>query len=214
MFAAQEQALSTRLLRSRRGEDISPLCRICGEVGESVWHVASGCKCLAQKEYKRRHDRMGLRVYWELCVRYGVKCAGKWYEETPDEVRTSDDGCVEIWWDRPVETMQQLEHNRPDVVVFNWDTKNCAIVDFSVPSDRNVSAKEEEKITHYAPLAQQIRRLHGVSTVVVPIVVGCLGVVSGRLAKGLKDLGIPDVLGGLQTSAIIGTTNILRKVIT
>ena len=34
-----------------------------------------------------------------------------------------------------------------------------------------------------------------------------------RLESGLKELGIPDVLGGLQTSAIIGTTNILRKVL-
>uniref|UniRef100_UPI001C068844 hypothetical protein n=1 Tax=Acinetobacter baumannii TaxID=470 RepID=UPI001C068844 len=59
--------------------------------------------------------------------------------------------------------------------------------------------------------ANQIRRLHGVSTTVIPIVVGSLGVVSERLVGYLKDLGIPDVLGGLQTSAIIGTTNILRK---
>ena len=45
------------------------------------------------------------------------------------------------------------------------------------------------------------------------VVVGSLGVVSKRLAGHLKDLEIPDVLGGLQTSAIIGTTIILRKVL-
>jgi len=81
-----------------------------------------------------------------------------------------------------------------------------------VPCDTNVTAKEEEKILKYSPLAHQVRRLHRVSTSVVPVVVGCLGVVTKRLEKGLKELGIPDVLGGLQTSAIIETTNILRKV--
>ena len=48
-------------------------------------------------------------------------------------------------------------------------------------------------------------------TKVVPIVVGSLGVVSNRLGGYLKELGIPDVLGGLQTSAIVGTANIIRK---
>jgi len=74
-------------------------------------------------------------------------------------------------------------------------------------------AKEEEKFLKYSPLAHQVCRLHRVSTSVVPVVVGCLGVVTKRLEKGEKELGIPDVLGGLQTSAIIGTTNILRKVL-
>ena len=126
-----------------------------------VWHVASACKVLAQKEYKRRHDRMrmGLRVYWELCRKYGVKCAGMWFEEAPDKVRKSDDGKVEIWWDRSVETAQQMESNRPDVVVVNRDEKKWLIVDFAVPSDQNVTAKEEEKMTKYSLLAHQIRRL-------------------------------------------------------
>ena len=30
---------------------------------ESVKHLASGCSGLAQREYKRRHDRIGLKVY-------------------------------------------------------------------------------------------------------------------------------------------------------
>ena len=65
--------------------------------------------------------------------------------------------------------------------------------------------KEDEKI------ALEVRRVHGVATKVVPIVVGALGVVSKRLVGFLKDLDVPDVLGGLQTSALVGTTNILRK---
>lgn len=213
VFAAQEQALKTRLAEAKWGGGVSPLCRVCGVQAESVWHVTSGCGVLAQKEYKRRHDRMGLRVYWELCRKYGVKCAGKWFEEVPDKVRKSEDGKVEIWWDRSVETTQQVESNRPDVVVVDHGRKRWLIVDFSVPSDRNVTAKEEEKISKYSALAYQIRKLHRVSTSIIPIVVGSLGVVTKRLEKGLCELGVPDVLGGLQTSAIIGTTNILRKVL-
>lgn len=72
-------------------------------------------------------------------------------------------------------------------------------------------AKEDEKINNYSPLAKEIRKMHCVSTKIVPLVVGCLGVVSSRFEGYLKDLGIPDVLGGMQTSAVIGTTLILQK---
>ena len=48
---------------------------------------------------------------------------------------------------------------------------------------------------------------------ILPLVVGCLGVVSGLLKGFLKDLGIPDVLGEMQASAVIGTTLILQKML-
>ena len=69
------------------GEDKDPNCRICKSELETVSHLVSACKELAQHEYQRRHDRMGLSVYWELCQRRGVKCSDKWYEEVSNEVR-------------------------------------------------------------------------------------------------------------------------------
>ena len=33
----------------------SPLCRLCGEKGESVNHIVCECKKLVQREYKQRH---------------------------------------------------------------------------------------------------------------------------------------------------------------
>ena len=137
---------------------------MCGKVAESVAHLSAGCSGLAQREYRRRHDRIGLRIYWELCRRFGVKCATKWFEEVPEEVRVSADGNVEIWWDRSVMTTRQLEHNRPDVVVIDRASRRWLIVDFSVPWDRNVVAKEDEKIAKYSPLALEVRRVHGVAT--------------------------------------------------
>ena len=173
VFAAQEQGLNTRFFRAKiTGEDVSPMCRVCGKTVESVGHLASGCGGLAQREYKRRHDRMGLRVYWELCRRYGIKCAWKWFEE---EFRVSEDGSYEIWWDRSVDTTQKMEHNRPDVVVVDQIKKVWIIVDFSVQWDGNVMRKEDEKILNYSPLAKEIRKIHRVSTKIVPVVVGALG---------------------------------------
>ena len=53
--------------------------------------------------------------------------------------------------------------------------------------------------------------MYGVDTRLVSAVVGSLGVVSSRLGGYLNKLGIQDVVHWLQTSAIVGTANILRK---
>ena len=74
-------------------------------------------------------------------------------------------------------------------------------------------SKEDEKINNCSPLVKEITKLHRVSAKVVPLVVGCLGVVSCQLEQYLKELGIPDVLGRMQTSAVVGTTQILQKIL-
>ena len=85
--------------------------------------------------------------------------------------------------------------------------------DFSVLFDANVVTKDEEKTRKYKRLATEVSREHSVTTVIIPIVVGALGTVSRNLAGWLRRLGIVDVLGGLQMSAVIGTMAILRKVL-
>ena len=58
----------------RRMSIQSALTIFCKDV-ESVGHVASGCTGLAQREYRRRHNVMGLRVYWQLFLKCSVMCA-------------------------------------------------------------------------------------------------------------------------------------------
>ena len=174
IFSAQEQALQTNWLKSRiTGGEVDRMCRKCKQYPEKVSHIVSGCSKLASSAYRKRHDRMGLRVYWEICKNYGIKCSEKWYQETPDSVRISNCGKFEIWWDRKVETPKPLEANRPDVVLIDQEKKHWTMIDFSVPNDANVEKKEQEKIEKYTPLAHEIRKMNHVSvkTVVVVVVV-------------------------------------------
>ena len=58
--AAQEQALRTNYTKNKiDNTSEKPLCRMCGERGETVQHIICECKKLAQREYKRRHDTVG-----------------------------------------------------------------------------------------------------------------------------------------------------------
>ena len=214
VFAAQEQALQTNWLKARiTGESDDARCRRCKKQDETVAHLVSGCSVLAQCDFKTRHDRMGLRVYWELCRKYKVKCSEKWYEECPDSVRKSECGKFEIWWNRPVMTTKKLDHNKPDVVVIDREKKYWTLIDFSVPNDKNVVSKEKEKVDHYRELAKEIRKIHHVRTKVIPIVVGALGVFSKNLESHLKELEMAYIRRTLQVSAILGSVIILRKVL-
>ena len=40
----------------------------------------------------------------------------------------SEDGKVEIWWDRSVETTRKLKHNRPDIAVLDWVARRWTFI--------------------------------------------------------------------------------------
>ena len=85
-------------------------------------------------------------------------------------------------------------------------------MEFSVPWDKNVLLKEDEKITRCIPLVKEIRKVHGVSTKIVPIILGSIGTVINQLKADLAVLGTERILGGIQTLVLIGIHNTLRKV--
>ena len=110
-------------------------------------------------------------------------------------------------------TTAKLDYTRPDLVLFNSEKKECIVVDFSVPWDKNVLIKEQEKIAKYVPLAKDLNKVRKMSTKIVSVLIEGLGLVSPNLLKHLKELDIPDFIGSLQTTAIVGTYNIPRKVL-
>ena len=220
LFAAQEQAINTNAKRSRiyrevdkEGEVVSGMCRVCGEKLETVAHVAGGCGVLMEGPGTVRHDRVGLRVYWELCKKYNVECSARWFEHKPQTVAVSEDEKVKIYWNYQHHTGKTVRHNKPDVVVVDSEDKLITIIDFAVPLDHNVVRKEREKVEKYQALAQNFRtKMKGTfRTQIIPVVVGAFGTIPKNLPDHLAKLGIPDATGGLQTTALLGTRRLLKN---
>ena len=59
---------------------------------ENLLRIVSGCSMLAQKEYKRRHDKVCLNIHWV----YGVKVCERWYEHEAEFFIEND--IVKILW--------------------------------------------------------------------------------------------------------------------
>ena len=68
LYAAQEQAVRTNYVQHKIDKTAqSPFCRMRDKKSETISHIVSGCKKLAQKEYKRRHDNVARIVHEKLC---------------------------------------------------------------------------------------------------------------------------------------------------
>ena len=187
------------------------MCRICGEKMETVAHIAGGCGVLIKGPGTVRHDRMGSRVHWELCKKYGVKCSDRWYEHKPQTISRNESGDITLYWDLQWKAPVSVVYNRPDVVVVDRKEKLWTIIDFSVPLDHNIVKKQHWKFEKYQKLAAEFQKMHKIKTKLIPIVVGALGTIPERLPGYLNELGLPD--GGLQKTALLGTQQILKNVL-
>ena len=212
IMAAQTQSLRTNAVKAKIDKSTSDAtCRVCKQAEETVDHIVSGCSKFAQKEYKRRHDCVARALHWDLCRMYDIQTAQKWYEHQPEGVVEKEN--VKILWDFNIQTDNEIQARRPDIVIHDKSGKSCYIIDVAIPGDARVPQKEAEKIEKYSDLRGELQKLWKVKAKVVPIVVGALGTVSKSLTGYLKEIKVSTKIQVIQKSALLGTARILRKVL-
>ena len=89
----------------------------------------------------------------------------------------------------------------------------CKIVDLAVPADDRINLRESEKKDKYLDLAREIKKMWNMKVTIVPIVIGALGTITKRLLKGLEDLEVGGRVETIQTTTLLRTTRILRRVL-
>ena len=73
--------------------------------------------------------------------------------------------------------------------------------------------KESEKKDKYLDLARELKKLWNMKVTIAPIVIGGLGTITKGLLKGLEDLEIGGRTETIQTTALLRTARILRRVL-
>ena len=86
-------------------------------------------------------------------------------------------------------------------------------VDFAVPADHIIKLKECEKRDKYLDLARELKKLRNMQVTIIPIVIGAFGTVTKGLLKGLEDLEVGGRVETIQTTALLRTARILRRVL-
>ena len=211
-MAAQDQSLPTRNYEAnivKNGTD--PKCRLCDKFVETIDHIVSGCPILAANEYQNRHDRVAQYLHWKICQHYGAKHAKHWYEHKPEPVVETK--IATILWDFPINTDRTIKANRPDIVVKDHKQNTCLLIDPSVPSDNNISAKEFDKLAKYTDLKIEIEKMWELKTTIVPVIIGALGMVKKGVDKYLNMIPGNPSLTEVQKIVLTSTAHTLRRVL-
>ena len=79
--------------------------------------------------------------------------------------------------------------------------------------DHGVKLKESEKRDNYLHLARELKKLRNMKVTALPIVISPLGAVTKVLVLGLKDFEIRERMETIQTTALLRSARILRRVL-
>ena len=120
-----------------------------------------------------------------------------------------------LLWDFDIQTDHLFSARRPDLIIINKKKKKkiCKIVNFAVPADHRIKLKECEKRDKCLDFARELKKLWNMKVTIIPIVIGAFGRVTKGLLKGLGDLEFDDRVETIQTTALLKTARILRRVL-
>ena len=111
----------------------------------------------------------------------------------------------------------QMDHlildRRPDLIIISKKKRICKIVDFAVLTDHRINLKESEKKDKSLDLARELKKLWNMKVTIVPIVIGALSTITKGLLKGLEDLEVGGRVETIQTTTLLRTAQILRRVL-
>ena len=214
-MVAQNSAIRTNHIKARIDKtQQNSKCRLYGDSDETINHIISECCKLALKEYKAIHDWVCKVIHWEICKKFKFDHANKWYMHNPAPVLEND--THKLLWDFDIRTDHLISVRRPDLIIINKKKKRkkiCKIVDFTVPADYRIKLKECEKRDKYLDLARELKKLWNMKVTIIPIVIGAFGTVTKGLLKGLEDLEDGCRMETIQTTALLKTAWILRRVL-
>ena len=86
-------------------------------------------------------------------------------------------------------------------------------MDFAVTADPGIKLKEREKKDKYLNLARELKKLWNMKVTIIPIMIGAFITVTKGLLKRLEDLEAGGQVETIQTTALLRTARILRRVL-
>ena len=96
------------------------------------------------------------------------------------------------------------------VIIKNKKKRTCWIVDFAVPTGNRVKLKESKKKDKYKDLAWELKKKLCDMKL---IVIGAFGTVTKGLVQGLENLEIRGRVDTIQTTALLRSARILKRVL-
>ena len=153
----------------------------------TCWLAVQWSSVCCPSSYPNRHNMVAHALHWHLCSAFGLPAVASWHSH--EHLPVVENEQAKILWDFGIQTLTTVGSNHPDIVVF---LKECPtgilLLEISCPADMNILMKEEEKITKYQPLVQQMRQIYNQPVQVIPIVFGVVRMASKNQRMYLKKI--------------------------
>ena len=153
IMTVTEQMVETRW-KVARGLIEDGRSRLYREFSETVEHLVTGCKTIANSEYLSQHNRalMVMAIAW--AKEYGlVGKETKWYKENWARGLVLENSNAKLVWDFEFNLRKTTTSRRPDLVLEDKEKKKIWICDMACSQQANIAAKRNEKVTKYRQLA-------------------------------------------------------------
>ena len=213
MIAIQDRVIRTKNYRKYILKEnlVDVKCRRCAMQTESIEHITGGCSTLASVDYTQRHNNVAKIVHKELANKSKLIIeTTPYYKYEPCDVLENDH--YKLYWDREIRTDKRIQANRPDILIFNKNSKEVSIIDIAVPLNHNLQHTYAQKINKYLELASEIKGMWKVDRVTIhPIVLSATGVIPRTLVQQLYSLDLQHLLSLLQKSVVLDTCHIVRR---
>ncbi|KAL1448319.1 hypothetical protein WDU94_012418 [Cyamophila willieti] len=222
IHAIQDKTIKTKnYMKYVMKKNVNDMCRLCGQITESIEHLSSGCSVLAPKEYTNRHNLVANVIHQALKnkIHPSTTRSLPYYKYNPQPVVENNN--TKLYWNMPIITDTNIPNNRPDIVIMDKNESQLNsngkgfIIDVAIPLDENMQKTYVEKIRKYQDLKHKITQINKLSSVsVIPIVISSNGLVHKNTKQGLQACGLNNVehlIEICQKSVILSTTSIIRK---
>lgn len=231
ILGAQENQLLTRAHHSSK--TTSAKCRTnCGmQDTETPAHILANCSYWRNTLMVKRHNAVARVLYLEFLRT--AKLPPTHYRDTIPAVQENVNW--RVLWDVPVETLQKIIHNRPDILAINQEKRVIYAVEVAVSwalGGGGIGKMEERKYSKYAinsnldefcslpyprgiSLKSELHELYpNYKVEVIPIIIGCCGEVSTNLKQNMMKLPFEGsrqltLIERLQRAAVQGSNQIL-----
>ena len=215
-MAAQNSAIRTNHIKAWIDKtQQNSKCRLCSNRDKTINHIISECSKLAQKEYKARHDWVGKVIYWEMCKKFIFDHANKWYMHNPAPVQEND--THKFLWDFDIQTDHLISahsDSRPFNNPYPKTENHCKIVDLCCPGMATAwNWKNVKREISTLTLLENWKKLWNMKVTIISIVISVFGTITKGLLKGLEDLEVGGRVETIQTTALLKTASILRRVL-
>ena len=146
-----------------------------------------------------------------MCRKFQFYHTNKWYMYYPAPVLENESH--KLLWDFNIQTDHLIPARRPGLIIIKKRKRICKIVDFAVPADHRINQKESEKKDKYLDFARELKKLWNMKVTIVSIMIGALDTITKGLLKGLEDLEFGGRIETIQTTALLRTARILRRIL-